>query len=92
MQIIIDINGKERNIKDNFKVVTYNRKNDVTTNTFENVDGELITTPEVTEVEVDEKYLEVTIIGKNREWTEWYPLGVFEKLNPEFILMDEVGV
>ena len=34
--------------------------------------------------EVAEAYVEVLIVGKNREWTEWWALKDFEKSNPEF--------
>jgi hypothetical protein len=28
------------------------------------------------------EYVEVTVIGKNRVWPNWYPLDEFRKLNP----------
>lgn len=28
------------------------------------------------------EYVEVTVIGKRRVWTNWYPLEEFRKLNP----------
>lgn len=34
--------------------------------------------------EVTEPYVEVMIVGKNREWVEWWPLKEFEKSNPKF--------
>ena len=81
--IIQDINGKQRKVKDNLRVITHNRKNDAVAYKLENIDGELVQTPEILETESDEKFVEVVIIGKNRDWTEWYPLEIFEKMNPE---------
>ena len=85
--IIKDVNGKERTIQDNLKVVSYNRKNDVTAFTPTNIEGELVQVPEVLEVESDERFVEVEIIGKRRKWTEWYPLEIFERMNPEIKVM-----
>ena len=79
---IIDINGKERNIKDDFKIVTDIRSNEVGKVFHENVDGELVKKTDMKVVDVEEKFVEVIIIGKNRQWVEWYPLEEFEKLNP----------
>ncbi len=83
---IIDINGKQRTVKNNIKVITDTRKNVVGQVCHENVNGELVTTKEMSEVEVNEKFVEVTIIGRNREWVEWYPLEKFEGLNSDIIL------
>jgi len=80
---IIDINGKHRTVKDNLRVITHNRKNDTVAYKLENIDGELVQTPEILEIESDEKFIEVVVVGKNREWVEWYPLEIFEKMNPE---------
>jgi len=80
---IIDINGTERIIKDNPKIVTHIRKNESGKVFHENIDGELVTKKEMSEIDVEEKYVEVEIIGKSgREWKEWYNLEEFEKLNP----------
>lgn len=82
---IIDINGTERNIKDVPVIVTHVRTNLAVANKFENIDGELVTIEEPLEVDVEEKYAQVMIIGKNlREWQEWYPLPLFKELNPWF--------
>jgi len=32
---------------------------------------------------VNEEFAEVVIKGKNRTWTEWYPLKIFKELNKE---------
>lgn len=80
---IIDINGTERTIKDNLKIVTHVRKNESGKVFHENIDGELVTKKEMSETEVEEKYVEVEVVGKRgREWKEWYRLEDFEKLNP----------
>ncbi len=81
---IIDLNGATRTIKDTPTIVTHVRKNIAVANKYENIDGELVTIEEPNEVEVIEKYAEVIIVGKNREWKEWYKLEDFEKLNPWF--------
>jgi len=31
-------------------------------------------------------YVEVVIQGKNRTWTEWYPLEDFQSMNPDLVL------
>lgn len=85
--IIKDINGVERTIKDNLKVVSHNRKNDAIAYKPENIDGELVQVPQLFEIESDENFIEVVIIGKRREWTEWYPLELFEKMNPGIKVM-----
>lgn len=85
--LIIDINGKQRNIKDDFKVITDKRVNDCSKIFHENVDGELEAKQEVMIVEAEEQFVEVTIIGRNREWIEWYPLAIFEKMNPDIKVM-----
>jgi len=85
--IIKDINGKERIVQDNLKVVSYNRKNDATAFTPTNIDGELVQVPEILEIESDENFVEVEIIGKRRRWTEWYPLEIFERMNPGIKVM-----
>ena len=79
---IIDINGEERTILDNPKIITDIRKNDCGKISHENVDGELKHFNNVTEVTVEEKFVEVTIVGNKRNWVEWYPLEKFEKMNP----------
>jgi len=83
---IIDINGVERTIKDKPEIVTHVRTSVVTANKFENIDGELVTIGEEYKTEVEEKFIQVEIIGKMREWTEWYPLIAFEKMNPDIRL------
>jgi len=83
---VIDINGKEREIKDDFKIVEHNRTNDSVAIMQENIDGELVKTGEHQITEVIEKFVEVTVIGKSREWTEWYQLEIFEKNNPNIKL------
>ena len=80
---IIDINGKKRNIKDDIKIIIDKRQNNVSKISHENIDGELVATEDVHSVEVEEKFIEVNIIGNNREWVEWYPLEKFEKMNPD---------
>ncbi len=80
---IIDINNKERIIKDNFKIITDKRSNECGQVFHENIKGELVAKTEISLVDVEEKFVEVTIIGKMREWVEWYPLEAFEKMNPE---------
>lgn len=32
---------------------------------------------------VNTEYVEVTIEGRTRTWSEWWPLPQFQKLNPE---------
>lgn len=81
---IIDINGVERTIKAFPTVVVHVRKDVGMTQTFENVDGELVTTDNQHLTEVEEKYAEVKIMGNRSEWTEWYPLKKFEEMNPWF--------
>lgn len=34
--------------------------------------------------EVAQPFVEVLIVGKTRDWVEWWPLKDFEKSNPEF--------
>lgn len=80
---IIDINGKERHVKNNLKIITDTRSNEVGKVFHENIDGELVSQKEMTIVDVEEQFVEATIIGKNREWVEWYPLKLFEEMNPE---------
>jgi len=79
---IIDVNGKEREAKD-LEIVTHNRSNSVTVVKKENIDGELVDVSEDKIVDVEEKYMKVTIVGNKSNWTEWYPLKKFEELNPE---------
>ena len=81
---IIDVNGVERTIKESPNIVTHVRTSVATANTFENVDGELVTIGKDHKTEVEDKFVQVEIIGKMREWTEWYPLRFFEKMNPWF--------
>ena len=80
---IIDINGKKRTIKDSYKIITDKRSNECGQIYHENIEGELISKKEISIVEIEEKFVEVTIIGKNRTWIEWYPLKQFEELNPD---------
>lgn len=68
MTKIIDCNGKERNAK-SVKVIQHEFRNALTDSDNE-VLGEL-------------EYAEVVIIGKSREWTEWYPLDEFREKNPD---------
>lgn len=79
---IIDINGKKRTIKDNLKIITDTRTNHVGRISHENIDGELVAINNDHVVEVEEKFVEATIVGENRVWKEWYPLKEFEELNP----------
>lgn len=65
--IITDTEGKERRIKDDLKVVVHNNMNALN--------------PE--EIAEQIEYVEVTIIGKNRQWKNWYPLDEFKRLNPD---------
>jgi phosphosulfolactate phosphohydrolase-like enzyme len=68
---IIDLNNVERIIKDCPVIVSHTRKNSVVANKFENIDGELVTVGEQKEVETEEKYAQVPVIGKQgREWVE----------------------
>jgi hypothetical protein len=32
---------------------------------------------------IDVEFAEVVIVGKEREWIQWYPLIEFKKLNPK---------
>ena len=80
---IIDINGKKRTAKDNLKIIIDKRSNDCGQIFHENIDGELVAKKEMSIVDVEEKFVEVVIIGRNREWIEWYPLKQFEEMNPE---------
>jgi len=86
MMQIIDINGTERTIKELPTIITHIRKNEVGKVFHENVDGKLVTKKDMREVEVEEKFIQVIIVGKNREWKEWYPLEKFEKMNPRITL------
>lgn len=79
--IIKDVNGYEKTIKD-IKEVTYNRTNDSIAYTKENIDGELVTIGNKQITETVEKYVEVTVQGKNREWVEWYKMEKFIEMNP----------
>ena len=79
---ITDINGKLRTIKDLPKLIIDTRQNEVNKVSYENIDGELATINNPHIVEVNEKFVEVIIIGRNREWVEWYPLQQFEERNP----------
>ena len=63
-QIIIDLDGKEREIKSIKKII--HKIKDV-------ISGELI----------DVEFAEVVIIGKEREWKQWYSLTEFKKTNPK---------
>lgn len=62
--IVIDLNGKERNIR-SIKKINHD--------SIDIVSGE----------PVAEIFVEVEIIGKMREWTEWWPFNDFKKLNPD---------
>ncbi len=79
--IIKDGNGYEKNIK-SIKEVSFNRKNDSIIFTKENINGELVTVGKNQTTETTERYVEVTVKGKNREWIEWYKMAQFKKLNP----------
>jgi len=81
-QIIIDLNGKQRIIKNNPKIITHTYSNAYIEHVRDVVDGELVDQPKLMEVETDKKFVEVVIIGRNREWVEWYDLEEFEKQNP----------
>ena len=35
-----------------------------------------------------EDWVEVVMIGKNSEWTEWYPLKQFKEYNPNIVLKE----
>ena len=83
---IIDINGKERTVKNNLKIIIDKRSNDCGQVFHENIDGELVAKKEMSIVDVEEKFVEATIIGRSREWVEWYPLKQFEEMNPEIKL------
>ena len=83
---IIDVNGKERTVKDDIKIIIDKKQNDVNQISNENVDGELVAVDNISTVEVETKFVEVNIIGKNSEWREWYPLEQFEEMNPEIRL------
>jgi len=80
---IIDVNGKQRVVKSNLKIVTHDRQNYATEFKNENIDGELVKVPEEVSIETNEKFVEVVVVGKSREWVEWYPLKDFEKHNPD---------
>ena len=80
---IIDINGVKREIQSKPIIVTHSRTDVTTVDEFENVDGELVITTKPLKTEVEEKYAEVTITGKVRNWVEWYPLSIFKKMNPK---------
>lgn len=32
---------------------------------------------------VPTRFVQVTVLGKNREWPNWYPLDVFKEMNPD---------
>jgi len=81
---IIDINGKERRIKDNVKVIDHVLNSDCLVVKKENDQGELIEVKEKMETEKTEKFVEVEIEGKKRTWKEWYPLKDFKQFNPGF--------
>jgi hypothetical protein len=41
-----------------------------------------------------EQFVETRVIGKNKNWVEWYPLEAFQSKNPMIMLMkkpDNVG-
>lgn len=78
---IIDINKKEREVK-SIKIITHKRSNDLISYKQENIDGELKFLGEQQIVDSEEKFVEAIILGKNTEWIEWYPLELFEKMNP----------
>jgi len=85
---IIDVNGKQRVVKSNLKIVTHNRQNCAIEFKNENIDGELVKVPEEVNIETDEKFIEVVIVGKSREWVEWYPLKDFERHNPSIKILN----
>ena len=34
------------------------------------------------------RFVQVTVLGKNREWPNWYPLDVFKEMNPDIRLSE----
>ncbi len=62
--MIVDLEGKEREVED-LKVIVHNNMDAVT--------GEPI------QIE----YVQVTVLGKYRQWINWYPLDEFRKANPD---------
>ncbi|RKZ35506.1 MAG: hypothetical protein DRQ49_19325 [Gammaproteobacteria bacterium] len=88
--LIKDINNKERTVYDDLKIIIDKRSNECGQIFHENVDGELQAMQEVSVVNVEEQFVEYTIIGRNREWIEWCPLKDFERLNPDILLSEGV--
>lgn len=81
--IIKDLNSNNKNVS-SLKQVDFDRKNDCVVYRDIERDGELVKVGEQQVVETTEKYIEANVIGRTgREWTEWYPMETFIKLNPE---------
>jgi len=73
---IIDINGKERNIQDDIKIISHK-----VNSTCIEVKNKSVGKKKNVVTEKIEKFVEVVILGKRSNWIEWYPLKEFEKLN-----------